>query len=63
MEKLESLLLRIANKRGNKQTREINGSDNLRPELNKLIKDDVDGRQCWVGDLPIACSCSQFSGG
>jgi len=45
MKELESLLLRIVNPRGNKQTGKIAKSENLRPSLNKLIKEEDDDQR------------------
>jgi len=45
MKELESLLLRIVNPRGNKQSGKIAKSKNLRPELNKLMKEMDDDRR------------------
>ena len=45
MKELESLLLRIENSRRNKQTGKIVKSENLRPILNKLVKEGDDGQR------------------
>jgi len=50
MKELESLLLRIVNPAGNKQTGKFSGAENLRPLLNRLMKDtDADRRALLLG--------------
>ena len=48
MKELESLVLRIVNPRGNKQSGKITKSENLRPVLNRLIKENDDDRRTQV---------------
>ena len=68
MKELESLLLRMVNPRGNKQSGKFMQSKSLWPELNSLIKaDDEDRRARLLGDKlakrRVKSKASQAKGG